>query len=145
MARRGGPPAAFLPLGGHSGAGSRNACGLVRVENVFIDGHGCQLSGTLEVSFLPGPVARCLLRLQRPTCPRTPGFIPHPRLGLGWAPGAQRGAGPRSQSSGDLRHRTIVHGVEAKRSNGGEGTHAPLGGKSSQTKGRAMLEVGFEG
>lgn len=27
--------------------------------------HGCQPSGTLEVSFLPGPVARCLLRLQR--------------------------------------------------------------------------------
>ena len=66
-------------------------------------------------------------------------------LGPGQTPGAQRGAGTGRQHTRDLRHGTAVRRAELRRSNGGEGTYAPLEGKPSQRKGRAMLEVGFEG
>lgn len=38
-----------------------------------------------------------------------------------------------------------MHRADLRRSNAGEGTHTALGRKLSQRKGRAMLEVGFEG
>lgn len=51
----------------------------------------------------------------------------------------------RSQDPRDLRHGAKTHRVDLRSSTGGEGIHAALGGKPSQRKGRATLEVGFEG
>lgn len=147
MAGRRGPPAVFLPLGGHSRAGSRNARGPVRVERVFING------AQLPAEWYPRGQLPARSRGQmfteiaeRPFRPRAPRFIPHlrseaaPCLGLAGLQALREERHP-----GDLRRGTGTHRVDLEGSKEARGLVPPWWGEPSQRGGGAGWEVGFEG